>query len=89
MNQYSRNTTIGTTVNISDILHIYLFAQEKDISPKKYLLGNRISFHVINELAIRDYEKDGDMYIFPGCIANVNGKLLNKDDTKSPNDEKF
>ena len=29
------------------------------------------------------------MYIFPGCIADVNRKLVNKDDTRSPNDKKF
>ena len=38
--------------------------------------------------SIHDYGKDGDVYIFPGCIANVSWKLLNKDDTRSPN-EKF
>ena len=39
--------------------------------------------------AIHDYGKHGGMYIIPGCIANVNRKLLNKDHTRSPNDEKF
>ena len=29
------------------------------------------------------------MYIFPGCIANVNYKLLHNDDIRSPNDEYF
>ena len=38
---------------------------------------------------IHDYGKDGGMYVFSGCIANVNRKLLNKDDTRSPDDEKF
>ena len=35
---------------------------------------------------IHNYGKVGGMYIFPGCIANVN---LNKDDTRSSNNEKF
>ena len=39
--------------------------------------------------AIHDYGKDGGMYIFPGCIANVNWKLLNTDDIGSLNDETF
>ena len=29
------------------------------------------------------------MYILPECIASIKIKWLNKDDTKSPNDEKF
>ena len=38
---------------------------------------------------IHDYGKDGVLYIFPECPADVNWKLLNKYDTMSPNDEKF
>lgn len=30
-----------------------------------------------------------DMYIFPECIAYVKWKLLNKNATRSPDDEKF
>ena len=47
-------------------------------------LGNVYKFATIH-----DYGKDGGMYIFSGCIANVNWKLLKKDDARSPNDEKF
>ena len=39
--------------------------------------------------ASHDYGKDSGMYILPGCIANVNSKLLSKDNTSSPNNEKF
>ena len=38
---------------------------------------------------VHDYGKDGGMYIFPECVTNANWKLLNKDDKRSPNDEKF
>ena len=41
-----------------------------------------------NEFAIDHNEKDGGMYILPECVASIKSKLLNKDDTKSPN-EKF
>ena len=34
-------------------------------------------------------EKDGGMYILPKCIASIKSKWLNKDDTKSSDDEKF
>ncbi len=34
-------------------------------------------------------EKDGCMYILPECIASIKTNQLNKDDTKSLNNEKF
>lgn len=40
----------------------------------------------LTSFGIDNCGKDGGMYI---CIANVNWKLLNTDDTRSPNDEKF
>ena len=42
-----------------------------------------------NENLIDHNEKDGGMYILPECIASIKTQCLNKDDTKSPNDEKF
>jgi hypothetical protein len=42
-----------------------------------------------HESAIDHNEKDGNMYILPECIANIKSEWQNKDDTKSPNDEKF
>ena len=29
------------------------------------------------------------MYILPECVVSIKSKWLNKDDTESPNDEKF
>ncbi len=42
-----------------------------------------------NENLIDHNEKDGGMYILPEFIASIKTQCLDKDDTKSPDDEKF
>ena len=57
-----------------------------EIRPLQYAEWGAL--YLAGMLSIHDYGKDGGMYIMPGCIANVNWKLLNKDETRSANDEK-